>query len=179
MIFPHSSSPSWSTSSETQMWQFSTFWAFLDIIGPFLWLFIYCWAFWGQNFYLLGQFFCKYLFSPGCFFVDNWALFHSNQLVTLISSSLSLFKLFSRAKLEAAATKDPRTWIRLLEPPLFCFAWMQKKTSLTESFNQPFVSSVRATIKLQDLILDGTTCVDFFPSSRNFQMSWVFIKYAS
>ena len=179
MIFPHSSSPSWSTSSVTQMRQFSTFWAFLDIIGPFLWLFIYCWALWGQNSYLVRYFFCKHLFSAGVLFwwhLGSFSLQSTGHTGFLLPQPVQTFQsgqTWSSSN-KRPANMRPTSWTSIV-----LFFWDAKKTSLTESFNQPFVSSVRATIKLQDLILNGTTCVDFFPSSRNFQMSWVFIKYAS
>ena len=63
--------------------------------GAFFFKFIYCWALFGQNSYLLVAIFSWSLFTVGRFFVDNWALFHSNYLVTLglLSSWLTSWPL--------------------------------------------------------------------------------------
>ena len=62
-----------------QMWQFSAIWAFFESLGCFfLEIYLLLGAFL-QAYVLLGAF----LLTIGHFFVDNWALFHSNHLVTL------------------------------------------------------------------------------------------------
>ena len=67
-----------------QMWRFRAIWAiFRGPLALFFLKFIYCWALIGQNSYLLVAIFSWSLFTVGQIFVDNWALFHSNYLVTL------------------------------------------------------------------------------------------------
>ena len=65
-----------------QMWQFSAIWAFFESLGCFfLEIYLLLGAFL-QAYVLLGAF----LLTIGHFFVGNWALFHSNHMVTLAGS---------------------------------------------------------------------------------------------
>ena len=68
------------------MWQFSSIGHFLRTLRTFFLRFIYCFAL-RAKFLLPG---CNFFLEPiycWTLFVDNWALFHSNHLVTLLATS--------------------------------------------------------------------------------------------
>ena len=67
-----------------QMRRFRAIWAiFRDHCALFFLCFIYCWALFGQNFYLVTAIFGPSLFNNWRFFAKLWAIFHSKHLVTL------------------------------------------------------------------------------------------------
>ena len=66
-----------------QMRQFYTIWAISVTLGHFfVEIYLLLGVFW-EKLYLLVAIFYQSLFTVGRLFVDNWALFHSNHLVTL------------------------------------------------------------------------------------------------
>ena len=76
----------WTSANDgpNQMRRFRAIWAiFRDPWALFFLCFIYCWALFGQNFYLVRAVFGPSLFTNWRFFTKLWALFHPKHLVTL------------------------------------------------------------------------------------------------